>query len=74
MEKLEELGPVAQGVFLPGRKPEGLDTSRPEVGAETDGGQVSEIGKEPGGAQVRCEWYGAYCTWDRLVEILGDMD
>ena len=50
MEKLEELGPVAQGVFLPGRKPEGLDTSRPEVGAEADGGQVSEIGKEPEGS------------------------
>jgi len=46
MEELEELGPMSQGVFLPERVHEGLHTSRPEVGAKADRGQVGEIGKE----------------------------
>jgi hypothetical protein len=49
MERLEELGPTSQGVFLPVSVCEGLHTSRPEVGAEAYGGQVSEIGKESKG-------------------------
>jgi hypothetical protein len=39
---------MSQRVFLPERIGGGLNASCPEVRTETDGGQVSEIGKESG--------------------------
>lgn len=70
MEKLEELVPVSQRVFLPERVCEGLDTSRPEVGAKADGGQVSKIGKESEDAGVRDEWM-VVRTWTDCSRSVG---
>jgi len=64
MEKLEELGPMSQGVFLLVRTREGLHTGRPEVGAEAYCGQVSEIGKETEGRVHRSEMDGRWLYRD----------